>query len=91
MITYSVHAELKIASRKIRRQDVEKVVDTPEERYEDTEHDAKVAIGSTDGASLVVIYRVVNTNIKVITFYHARKIEKLISSKTKRSAWRRIR
>jgi len=42
---------------KVRREDVERVITNPTEVYEDTEHDASVAIGSVDGRALVVIYQ----------------------------------
>ncbi len=53
-----------------------------------------VAIGSTDGMRLwwyTVYSTILNSDIKVITAYRARKIEKLVSSKIKRGAWKRIR
>ena len=90
VVTYSVHAEQKLLMRKVRREDVERVITNPAEVYEDTEHNASVAIGSVDGKALVVIYQSVGNAKKVITVYHTLKIEKLVSSKTERGAWRRI-
>ena len=40
---------------------------------------------------LTVVYRITGEDVKVITVYHTRKIEKLISSKLQRKAWRKIR
>ncbi len=81
----------KLSTRDVSRKDVEHVVANPDHLYEDIEHDTKAAIGSQDGTSLVVIYSLLNGDIKVITVYHTRKIEKLVSAKIERGAWRRTR
>ncbi len=72
------------------REDVARVISNPTEAYEDTEHDARVAIGSVDGKALVVIYQSVGDAKKVIMVYLTLNIAKLVLSKTKREAWRRI-
>jgi hypothetical protein len=76
--------------RKVNREDVARVIANPTEAYEDTEHDARVAIGSVDGKALVIIYQSVGDAKKVITVYHTLNIAKLVLSKSKRGAWRRI-
>jgi uncharacterized DUF497 family protein len=88
-VTYSEHAQEKLALRKVKVEDVEKVINRPTEAYEDVEHHARVAIGSVGDRFLIVVYSLVNADIKVITVYHASNIEKLVSSKTKRGVWRR--
>lgn len=90
VVTYSAHAEQKLLMRKVNREDVARVIANPTEAYEDTEHDARVAIGSVDGKALVIIYQSVGDAKKVITVYHTLNIAKLVLSKTKRDAWRRI-
>jgi uncharacterized DUF497 family protein len=90
VVTYSAHAEQKLLIRKVKREDVARVIANPTEVYEDTERNAKVAIGSVEAKALVVIYESVGNAEKVITVYHALNIEKLLSSKTKRGAWRKI-
>ena len=87
-VKYSAHAEQKLSMRRIRKEEVERLIVRSKKRYDDIEHDAKVAVGPVNGRFLVVTYRMVNADIKVITVYHARKLEKLILSKTKRGAWR---
>jgi hypothetical protein len=57
--------------------------------FVDIENNVKVAVGPMNGRSLVVVYRIVDAEVKVIMVYHTRKLEKLISSKTKRGAWRK--
>ncbi len=89
-VTYSAHAEQKILMRKVKQEDVARVIANPTEVYEDTEHNASVAIGSVDGKALVVIYRSVGKAKIVITVYHTLNIGKLVLSKTRRGAWRRI-
>jgi hypothetical protein len=44
------------------------------------------AIGPVNARYLAVVYRVANADIKVVTVYNARKLEKLLSSKTRRGA-----
>jgi uncharacterized DUF497 family protein len=90
VVTYSAHAEQKLLMRNVKREDAARVIANPTEVYEDTEHNASVAIGSVDGKALVVIYQSVGDAKKVITLYHALNIGKLVISKTKRGAWRRI-
>lgn len=91
VVTYSAHAEQKLLTRKVKREDVARVIANPTEVYEDTEHNANIAIGSVDGKALVVIHQSVGNAKKVITVYHTLNIGKLVLSKTKRGAWRRIR
>jgi hypothetical protein len=43
VVTYSAHAEQKLLMRKVKREDVARVVADPTEVYEDTEHDADAA------------------------------------------------
>ncbi len=90
VVTYSAHADHKLLMRKVKREEVARVIANPTEVYEDTEHNASVAIGSVDGKALVVVYQSVGNAKKVITVYHTLKIGKLVSSKTRRGAWRRI-
>jgi hypothetical protein len=78
----------KLSMRSIRREDVERIILEPNQRFADVEHDARVAIGPVNGRILVAVYRVVNTDVKVIAVYHASRLEKLVSSKAKRGAWR---
>jgi hypothetical protein len=68
---------------------VERVIIESRQRYVDVENNAKVAIGSVNARYLVVVYRVVDADIKGMTVYHARKLEKLLLSKPKRGAWRK--
>jgi hypothetical protein len=77
----SVHAEEKLSARSIRKEDVERVIVESQQQFVDVEHDAKVAIGPVDDRSVIVVYRMVNADIKVIPVYHTRKLEKLVSSK----------
>jgi hypothetical protein len=56
-VTYSAHAEQKLLIRKVKREDVARVIANPTEVYEDTERNANVAIGSVDAKALVVIYQ----------------------------------
>lgn len=89
-VKYSAHAEQKLSIRRIRKEDAERLIIESKQRYVDVENNAKVAVGPVNGWSLVVIYRTVDADIKVITVYHTRKLERLISSKTKRGAWKEI-
>lgn len=86
-VEYSAHAEEKLSTRRVSKEEVKKLIDRPKQRFLDIEHNAEVAVGPLKGRSLVVIYHRANADIKVITVFHARKLEKLISSKTKRGAW----
>lgn len=91
VVTYSAHAQQKLLMRKVRREDVERVIANPTEVYEDTEHNAMVAFGFLDDRTLIVAYQRLGKDMKVITVYNTTKIDKLVSSKTRRGAWRRIR
>ena len=88
-VRYSVHAEEKLSARSIRKEDVERVIVESQQQFVDVEHDAKVAIGPVDDRSVIVVYRMVNADIKVITVYHTRKLE-IVSSKMERGAWKEI-
>lgn len=91
VIAFSSHAEQKLSTRAVRRRDVERVLARPDEAFEDTEHGAEVAVGKVDGKFLVAVFLRVDNNIKVITVYHTRRLEKLVSSKLQRGAWRRVK
>ena len=91
VITFSSHAEQKLSARAIRRRDVERILARPDEVFEDTEHNAEVAVGKVDSKFLVAVYLRANNSIKVITVYHTRKLEKLVTSKLQRGAWRRVK
>ena len=91
VIAYSSHAKQKLLIRRIIREDVESVIAHPAELFEDTEHGCEVSVGRTDGKVLVAVYQKLDKDIKVITVYHTRKLDKLVSAKLQRGAWRRIR
>jgi len=63
---------------------------SPTDLFEDTEHNCKVAVGMTNHKLLVAVFRRVDNGIKATTVYHTRKLDKLISAKLQRGAWRRI-
>lgn len=90
-IIFSDHAEQKLTLRKIRRDEVIRVIKGPMQLFEDTEQHSSIAIADSDSRFLIVAYRITGEDIKVITVYHTRKIEKLISSKLQRKTWRKIR
>jgi hypothetical protein len=89
-VEYSAHAEQKLYVRRITKQDVERTIIESKQRYTDVENNAEVAVGPVNARYLVVVYRVANADIKVMTVYHARKLEKLLSSKIRRGAWRKV-
>lgn len=91
VIAYSAHAKQKLTIRRIEPADVERTIAAPTALFEDTEHDAKVAVRASEGKSLVVVYRAAGDDVKVITVYHTRNPEKLVSSKTERGAWKETR
>lgn len=91
VIAYSSHAQQKLLIRRISLEDVESVIAHPAELFEDTEHGCEVSVGRTDGKVLVAVYQKLDKDIKVITVYHTRKLDKLVSAKLQRGAWRRIR
>lgn len=90
VVRFSAHAQDKLSVRKVTEQDVIGVIENPSEQLEDIEHSLKVAIGPLNARSLVVIYRTIGNDVKVITVYHTRKLEKLIRAKINRGAWRRV-
>jgi uncharacterized DUF497 family protein len=91
VVTYSTHAEQKLSTRGIAREDVERIIVRPSETYEDTENNATVVTGSLGSRTLVVIYRRTEGDVRVITVYHTQKTEKLLTSKVRRGAWRKTR
>ena len=91
VITYSRHAEQKLLIRRISREDVESLIAHPTELYEDIEHGCEVSVGTIDDRLLVAVYQKIDKDVKVITVYHTRKLDKLVSARIQRGAWRRIR
>ncbi len=63
----------------------------PDGAFEDTEHDAEVAVGKMGSKFLVAVFLRVGNSIEVMTIYHTRELEKLVSSKLQRGAWRRVK
>ena len=90
IVEYSAHAEQKLSARSIRKEDVKRIIVDSKQKFVDVEHEAKVAIGPVEDRSVIVIYRMVKADVKVITVYHTRKLEKLLSSKMERGVWREI-
>jgi len=91
VIAYSSHAKQKLLIRRISREDVESLIAHPTELFEDIEHDCEVSVGTIGDKLLVAVYQKLDKDIKVITVYHTRKLDKLVSAKLQRGAWRRIR
>ena len=90
-VTFSDHAEQKLTVRRIKRDEVIRVIKSPMQLFEDTEQHSSIAIEDSGSRFLIVVYRITGEDIKAIIVYHTRKIEKLISSKLQRKAWRKIR
>lgn len=91
VITYSSHAKQKLLIRRKSREDVESLIAHPTELFEDIEHGCEVSVGTIGDKLIVAVYQKVDKDIKVITVYHTRKLDKLVSAKLQRGAWRRIR
>ena len=88
-VFYTAHAESKLSTRRISKEDVERVISEARQNYDDVEHYSKVAIGRVDGRHLVVVYQMVDSDMKIITPYNTHKLDKLLSSKTMRGVWRK--
>jgi len=89
VLIFSSHAEQKFITRGIERRDVKRIIAHPDELFEDIEHNAGVAVGTAGGIFLVAVFRRVDSGIRVITVYHTRKLDRLVSSKLQRGAWRK--
>ena len=68
---------------------MQRIIAHPDEPFDDIEHNAGVAVGTAGGIFLVAVFRRVDSDIRVITVYHTRKLDKLVSSKLQRGAWRK--
>jgi Domain of unknown function (DUF4258) len=86
-LEFSRHGTQKMRDRAVKRQDIIAAVDSPDSEYDDVESDARVAVKQIDQKYLVVVYAIEEKRNRVITVYHASKVDRLIRRKVQRGAW----
>ena len=87
----SHHALEKMRSRCARISDVYATLKTPDEVYEDVDHETLVAVKKVNARSIIVVYREEDEVAKVITLYYTTKLDRLIKAKMVRGAWKKIK
>lgn len=88
-VEFSKHALEKIRSRRVLQSDVLEAIRNPESLFDDVESDTRVALKQIRGKYLVAIFVPLDSKARVITVYHATEVDRLISRKLERGAWRR--
>lgn len=93
-LKFSKHAEYKIKERRIRVEDIEKVLKDADFIFYDIDSKVFVSIGKIEvkqvKTNLVVLHKKENDTIKIITAYPCKNIEKEIKRK-EGSKWLRIK
>lgn len=90
-IQFSHHALEKARRRGVNVLHMHQTLKTPDELYEDVEHGTKIAVKKVDDKSIILAYREESGVVKVITIYYTTKLDRLLKSKTVRSAWKRVK
>jgi len=90
-IQFSDHALEKMRRRGIKRSYVYETLKTPDELYQDIEHDMMIAVKKINDKFVILAYGEADETVKVITVYYTAKLDKLIRSKTVRRAWKRVK
>jgi len=90
-IQLSHHALEKAHRRGVNISHIYQTLKTPDDIYEDVEHNTTVAVKKTDNKYMILAYREERELVKIITLYYTTRLERLIKSKTVRGAWKRVR
>jgi hypothetical protein len=90
-IQLSHHALEKAHRRGVNISHIYQTLKTPDDIYEDVEHNTTVAVKKTDDKSIILAYREERGLVKIITLYYTTKLDRLIESKTVRGAWKRVK
>jgi hypothetical protein len=88
-ITYSDHAEHKIRVRRISRRTIQTVLENPDQRFYDVATNANIAVRqiAQDRLSLVVVFTVSSTGLRVVTVYPVKDIERETGRKVNSGRW----
>jgi len=89
IVEFSHHALEKIRRRGVNMSHVHQTLRTPDELYEDVEHETMIAIKKVNERFIILAYREEDEVVKVITIYYTSKFDRLIRSKTVRGAWKK--
>ena len=94
-IIFTFHALEKIKERTIKLPQIEMTILNPEELYFDKENGTYVAIRQFSSRWIVVIYIEIphahKKIFKVVTTYFTKKKDKLVKSKLRQDAWRKLK
>jgi len=90
-VQFSHHALEKAHRRGIKMSHIYQTLKTPDELYEDVEHETMIAVKKTNDKFIILAYREEAGLVKVITIYYTTKLDRLIRSKTVRRAWKRVK
>jgi len=90
-VEFSRHALEKARWRRVQMSHIRRTLESPDELYEDVEHEVTIAIKRVNEKSIVLAYRREGGLVKVITLYYTTKLDRLVKAKTVRGAWKRIR
>ena len=90
-IQFSRHALEKMRRRNVKTPDIYATIKSPEEVYEDIEHETMIAVKKVDTKSIVLVYKIETEVVKVITLYYTTKLDDLLKAKMVRGAWKRVK
>jgi hypothetical protein len=90
-VQFSRHALEKIRRRNVKVSDVYTALRFPDNVYEDLEHGTLVAVKRINTRSVVLVYRIEDEVVKVITLYYTTKLDRLLKAKLVRGAWKKVK
>lgn len=90
-VRFSRHALEKMQKRDIKSPDVYDALRSPDESYEDVEHDVRIVIKKVNRKSVIVAFVEEGDVVKVITLYYTVKFDRLVRSKMVRGAWKKAK
>jgi hypothetical protein len=77
--------------RNVKISDVYATLKTPDEIYEDVEHETLIAIKKVNAKFIILAYKTENSRAKVITLFYTTKLDRLLKAKKVRGAWKKTR
>ncbi len=89
MIDYTEHALYQMRSRSVSKGMVETALNEPDEIYEDIQYKNIVCIKYIHKTTLLVFFRRIGRDIKVVSTFYTTKANKVVEGKVRRGLWKK--
>jgi len=89
MIDYTEHALFQMKPRSVSKAMVESALSEPDETYQDIQYKNIVCIKYMHNATLLVFFRRIGKDTKVVSTFYTTKANKVIEGKVRRGLWKK--